>query len=136
MVELLRNRIAENIERIRREVSMGFPVSHQRERSPRRREADRQPSRSCSSNTGHRTRCDIPGSPSPIRRSRSPTATSALLTNHKLKRVKNGDAHAGYIHPDLDDLRHSQQSMTDYLLAQIKPTPDRGKVVPLKRHIA
>ena len=49
-----------------------------------------------------------------------------MLTNHKLKRVKN-DAHAGYIHPDLDDLRHSQQLMTDYLLAQIKPTkPGKG----------
>jgi integrase len=58
------------------------------------------------------------------------------LTNHKPKRAKNGDAHAGYIHPDIEDLRHSQQSMTEYLLAQIKPTPGRGKVVPIKRHIA
>src|SRR4029077_12296332 len=44
-----------------------------------------------------------------------------MLTNHKLKRVKN-DPHSGYIHPDLDDLRHSQELMTAYLLAQIKPT--------------
>ena len=64
-----------------------------------------------------------------------------MLTNHKLKRVKN-DAHAGYIHPDLDDLRHSQQLMTDYLIAQIKPTkPGRGKkhsdnVVHFKRQVA
>ncbi len=33
---------------------------------------------------------------------------------------------ADYIHPDLDDLRHSQQAMTDYLLAQIKPKPGKG----------
>ena len=39
-----------------------------------------------------------------------------LLTNPALKQVKN-DAHASYIHPDLDDLRHSQQKMTDYILA-------------------
>lgn len=49
------------------------------------------------------------------------------LTNHKPRRTKNGDAHAGYIHPDLDDLRESQQAMTDYLLAQIKPKPGKGK---------
>ena len=56
------------------------------------------------------------------------------LTNHKPKRTKNGDAHAGYIHPDLDDLRHSQQAMTDYLLAQIKlkPRPTADNVVPLR----
>jgi hypothetical protein len=49
------------------------------------------------------------------------------LTNHKPKRTKSGDAHAGYIHPDLDDLRVSQQLMTDYLLEQIKPKPGKGK---------
>jgi hypothetical protein len=49
------------------------------------------------------------------------------LTNHKPRRTKNGDAHAGYIHPDLDDLRESQQRMTDFLLAQIKPKPGKGK---------
>ena len=58
------------------------------------------------------------------------------LTNHKPKRAKNGDAHAGYIHPDLEDLRHSQQLMTDYLLAQIEPKPGKGNVVLLKGHIA
>jgi integrase len=42
------------------------------------------------------------------------------LTNHRMKRVKNRDSHAGYIHPDIDDLRVSQQAMTDYLFAQIK----------------
>jgi integrase len=49
-------------------------------------------------------------------------AHQRALTNHKLKRAKNGDSHAGYIHPDIDDLRVSQQRMTDYLLAQIQPT--------------
>ena len=63
-----------------------------------------------------------------------------MLTNHKLKRVRN-DAHAGYIHADLDDLRHSQQAMTDYLLAQIKPKPGKGKkhsgeVVKFQRRVA
>jgi integrase len=62
-----------------------------------------------------------------------------LLTNHKLKRVKN-DAHSGYIHPDLEDLRKSQQRMTDHLLALIKPRPGKGKkrsnVVPFKREVA
>jgi integrase len=63
------------------------------------------------------------------------------LTNHKPKRAKNGDAHAGYIHPDLDDLRISQQAMTDFLLAQIKPAPDKGKkrsdnVVKFQRQVA
>jgi integrase len=44
------------------------------------------------------------------------------LTNHKMKRARNGDAHAGYIHPDIDDLRVSQQAMTDFLLKQISIT--------------
>lgn len=54
-------------------------------------------------------------------------AHQRALTNHKPRRTKSNDAHAGYIHPDLDDLRGSQQKMTDYLLAQIKPKPGKGK---------
>jgi integrase len=54
-------------------------------------------------------------------------AHQRALTNHKPRRSNNGDAHAGYIHPDIDDLRESQQRMTDYLLAQIKPKPNKGK---------
>ena len=57
-------------------------------------------------------------------------AHQRALTNHKSRRSKNADAHAGYIHPDLDDLRESQQRMTDYLLAQIKPSRRR----PKRRH--
>jgi integrase len=53
-------------------------------------------------------------------------AHQRLLTNHALKRVKN-DAHAGYIHPDLDDLRESQQRMTDFILGKINPKPTKGK---------
>ena len=53
----------------------------------------------------------------------SVTAASGHLEEAKLIR---SDAHAGYIHPDLDDLRASQQLMTDYLLAQIEPKP-KGK---------
>lgn len=48
------------------------------------------------------------------------------LCNHKAKRAKSNDAHEGYIHVDIDDLRESQQRMTDYLLAQIKPKPGKG----------
>jgi hypothetical protein len=57
-------------------------------------------------------------------------AHQRALTNHKPRRTKNGDPHAGYIHPDLDDLRESQRRMTDYLLARIKQTP-RKKKTPL-----
>ena len=56
------------------------------------------------------------------------------LTNHRPKRGKSGDAHAGYIHPDLDDLRASQQAMTDYLKMQIGAV--RGAVVPFRRNVA
>ncbi len=68
-------------------------------------------------------------------------AHQRALTNHKPRRSKNGDAHAGYIHPDLDDLRESQQRMTDFLLEQIKPKPGSGKkrtgnVVEFKRATA
>jgi integrase len=54
-------------------------------------------------------------------------AHQRLLTNHALKRAKTGDAHSGYIHPDLDDLRKSQQRMTDFILAKINPKPTKGK---------
>ena len=62
-------------------------------------------------------------------------AHQRALTNHKPKRAKHNDSHQGYIHLDIEDLRHSQQLMTDYLLAQIKPTPGRGKV-RAKWHVA
>jgi integrase len=65
-------------------------------------------------------------------------AHQRALTNHKPRRTKNGDAHAGYIHPDVDDLRESQQRMTDYILAQVKPKPSSGEmsainVLPFKK---
>jgi integrase len=71
---------------------------------------------------------------------RLPESHQRALTNHKPKRARNGDAHAGYIHPDLDDLRESQQRITDYLLTQIAP-PGNGKkrddnVVRLRREVA
>jgi integrase len=47
-----------------------------------------------------------------------PPAHSRLLQNHALN--TKGDAHAGYNHPDLDDLRKSQQMMSDYLVQAIK----------------
>jgi integrase len=55
-----------------------------------------------------------------------PDAHSSMLTNHKIRFSINGDVHEGYNHPDLDDLRKSQQLMTNYLLAQIKPTSGKG----------
>ena len=56
-----------------------------------------------------------------------PDAHSSMLTNHKIRFSINGDVHEGYNHPDLDDLRESQQAMTDFLLAKINPTPTKGK---------
>jgi hypothetical protein len=47
------------------------------------------------------------------------------LVDHRPKRAKSNDAHAGYIHLDIDDLRQSQQRMTDYLLTQIAPKPGK-----------
>ena len=76
------------------------------------------------------------GSPSPIRRQKFRQPCARALVNHKPKRGKHGDAHQGYVHRTLDDLRNSQQAMTDYLLAQIEPKPGRGNVVLLKGHIA
>ena len=61
-------------------------------------------------------------------------AHQRALTNHKPRLSNNGDPHAGYIHPDLDDLRVSQQLMTDYLLAQINPLPGKGKKRGRTRH--
>jgi hypothetical protein len=140
MVELLRNRIAENVKEFGEKCRWVFP--------------------SATSESGHleeeRLSAAEPKlfkqrwSPHTLRHSwitisdqkvKISDSHQRLLTNHKLKRVKN-DAHSGYIHPDLDDLRHSQQAMTDYLVAQIKPTtPSKGRkhggdVVHLKRQVA
>jgi integrase len=59
-----------------------------------------------------------------------PTTHARLLTNHVLH--NGGDAHVGYIHADLEDLRRSQQLMTDFLLAAIKPKTS-GDVIPMRR---
>jgi hypothetical protein len=64
-------------------------------------------------------------------------AHQRALTIHKPTR-QNGDAHAGYIHPDIDDLREGQQRMTFLFAAQIKPIPVRdkkasGNVIPFGR---
>jgi integrase len=56
-----------------------------------------------------------------------PDAHSSMLTNHKIRFSINGDVHEGYNHPDLDDLRKSQQAMTDYILTKIHTTPTKGK---------
>jgi integrase len=66
-----------------------------------------------------------------------PPLHSRLLANHAVP--KSGDAHTGYIHPDVTDLRKSQEKMSKFLLAAIhpKPKPKRatrakpaGNVVP------
>jgi integrase len=139
MVELLRNRIAENTKEFGEKCRWVFP--------------------SITSKSGHleeeRLTAAEPKlfkqhwSPHTLRHSWITVADQKvkisdshqrMLTNHKLKRAKN-DAHSGYIHPDLDDLRHSQQAMTDYLLAQIEPKPGKGKkhsdnVVSFKKQVA
>jgi hypothetical protein len=126
MVELLRNRIADNAEEFGADCPWVFP--------------------SITAKSGHLEEEKLTAtepklfkqhwSPHTLRHSWITNADQKVkisdthqraLTNHKPKRAKNGDAHAGYIHPDLDDLRESQQLMTDYLLAQIKPKPGRGK---------
>jgi integrase len=56
-----------------------------------------------------------------------PDAHSSMLTNHKIHFSIKGDVHEGYNHPDIVDLRESQQKMTDYLLSKISPTPNKGK---------
>jgi integrase len=56
-----------------------------------------------------------------------PDAHSSMLTNHKIRFSINGDVHEGYNHPDIDDLRRSQQKMTDYLLSKINLTLGKSK---------
>ena len=58
-----------------------------------------------------------------------PSTHSRLLANHAI--AKSADAHIGYIHPDLEDLRRSQQMMSDFLVAAITPKP-AGNVVTLR----
>jgi integrase len=65
-----------------------------------------------------------------------PPAHSRLLQNHVLN-IK-GDAHMGYNHPDLGDLRKSQQMMSDFLVTAIKPQPKAQRkrasnVVPIRK---
>jgi integrase len=65
-----------------------------------------------------------------------PATHARLLVNHV---VGKGDAHVGYIHADLEDLRRSQEMMSDYLLTMMKPKlvkskkRSKGNVVPFKR---
>ena len=64
-----------------------------------------------------------------------PSTHSRLLTNHAVP--KSRDAHVGYIHPDLEDLRKSQTMMSKFLLGKIKPKAKKEKprdnVVYLKK---
>jgi integrase len=59
-----------------------------------------------------------------------PELHSRLLVNHAI--AKKRDAHAGYLHADLDDMRQSQQRMSAYMLAAVMPRGG-GNVVKLKR---
>jgi hypothetical protein len=47
-----------------------------------------------------------------------PSIHSRLLSNHTVP--KSRDAHLGYIHPDLEDLRRSQEMMSAFLSKAIK----------------
>jgi integrase len=50
-----------------------------------------------------------------------PPMHSRLLANHVTNSL--GDAHSGYIHADLDDLRASQEKMSEFLVAATRPKP-------------
>jgi integrase len=61
-----------------------------------------------------------------------PLLHARLLVNHAL--AKSNDAHVGYIHADLADLRKSQNRMSAYLLKAIRPKPAKARgnnVMPL-----
>lgn len=57
-----------------------------------------------------------------------PLGHARLLVNHALPK---GDAHSGYIHPSIEDLRRSQQAVTDHLKAAVEPQEDPDNVVRL-----
>ena len=59
-------------------------------------------------------------------RAKIPDSHARALVNHKPKRGMHGDAHQGYVHVHIDDLRISQQRMTDYLLALIELKPGKA----------
>jgi integrase len=61
-----------------------------------------------------------------------PPTHARLLVNHAIP--KGLDAHTGYIHPSIGDLRKSQQMMTDFLLTAVKPKGEADNVVPLRRN--
>ena len=57
-----------------------------------------------------------------------PLGHARLLVNHK---IPKSDAHSGYNHPSTDDLRRSQQTLTDYLKAAVGPQDTPDNVVAL-----
>jgi integrase len=61
-----------------------------------------------------------------------PSGHARLLVNHTLP--ASGDAHAGYNHPDQDDLRRSQQAMTDFLKAAICAEQQREEINVVQIH--
>ena len=60
-----------------------------------------------------------------------PPLHSRLLANHVVP--KSGDAHMGYIHPDLEDLRESQEKMSKFLVAATQPKPKPKRAAKPKR---
>ena len=129
MVELLRNRIKENGEGCRWIFpSPSSATGHLVEEKLTKAEAEVVQGELVAA-------CAAPfmGHGRQIRRRRSPDSHARALVNHKPKRAKHADAHQGYDHPDLDDLRKSQQAMTDYLLTQIGTLPGIGNVVSFRR---
>jgi len=57
-----------------------------------------------------------------------PLGHTHLLVNHAALKT---DAHSGYNHPSIDDLRRSQQAVTDYLKAAVEPQDTPDNVVAL-----
>ena len=128
MVELLRNRIAENAEEFGANCRWVFPSATQQSGHLEEEKLTAAEPKLFTAELVAAYAAASAGSPLADQKVKISDSHQRMLTNHKPKRAKNGDAHSGYIHPDLDDLRHSQQAMTDYLLAQIKPTkPGKGK---------
>ena len=58
-----------------------------------------------------------------------PVGHARLLVNHALPAL--GDAHLVYLHPSIDDLKRSQQAVTDFLKVAINPKKAQDNVVSI-----
>ena len=126
MIELLRNRIAENAEEFGANCRWVFP--------------------SATAESGHLEEEKLTERAEAVQAALVAAHAAASVDHHRRSegenlrqppaRVDQPQAEARQerrcaqrLHPSghFDDLRHSQQAMTDYLLAQIEPKPGKGK---------